>query len=224
MAKIKMPKGTPTIDMTPMVDLAFLLVTFFMLAANFRSNEPVDVNIPSSIGDEEVPEKTLILVTVDKGGRLFFNVTGDSTVRKSVFSQMVKKYNAKVDNSHLEEYLKITSIGCSMAELPAYLSTDGEGRKKFQTLGIPADSTNNQLKDWIYFADIAMREYGKTAFLKAKDEAKPNEVVNPKDFLPKYVLKVEGQAEYVRAKMAIETFRDLNLNNLHFVTSLENKQ
>jgi hypothetical protein len=37
-------------------------------------------------------------------------------------------------------------------------------------------------------------------------------------------LKVEGQAEYVRAKMAIETFRDLNLNNLHFVTSLENKQ
>ena len=62
MAKIKMPKGTPSLDMTPMVDLAFLLVTFFMLAASFRSNEPVDVTIPSSIGDKEVPEKTLIMV------------------------------------------------------------------------------------------------------------------------------------------------------------------
>jgi len=205
MAKIKMPKGTPTIDMTPMVDLAFLLVTFFMLAANFRSNEPVDVNIPSSIGDEEVPEKTLILVTVDKGGRLFFNVTGDSTVRRSVISQMATKYKAPLNNDNLKEYLKITSIGCSMAELPA-------------------DSTNNQLKDWINYANLAMLQYGKDAYLKAKDEAKPNEVVKPEDFKPKFVLKVEGQAEYVRAKMAIETFRDLNLNNLHFVTSLENKQ
>lgn len=224
MAKIKMPKGTPTIDMTPMVDLAFLLVTFFMLAANFRSNEPVDVNIPSSIGDEEVPEKTLILVTVDKGGRLFFNVAGDSTVRRSVISQMATKYNAPLSNAQFKEYLKITSIGCSMAELPAYLSTDGEGRKNFKTLGIPADSTNNQLKDWINYANLAMLQYGKDAYLKAKDEAKPNEVVKPEDFKPKFVLKVEGQAEYVRAKMAIETFRDLNLNNLHFVTSLENKQ
>ena len=46
MANIKAPKGSPTIDMTPMVDLAFLLVTFFMLAANFRSDEPVQVDTP----------------------------------------------------------------------------------------------------------------------------------------------------------------------------------
>jgi biopolymer transport protein ExbD len=224
MANVKMPKGAPTIDMTPMVDLAFLLVTFFMLAANFRSNEPVDVNVPSSIGDEEVPEKTLVLVTVDKGGRLFFNVAGDSSVRAKVLTNMISKYKVNLDKEQFDEYLKITSIGCSMQELKPYLSTDGDGRKKFQTLGIPADSLNNQLKDWINFANLAMLEYGKAEFQKAKADEKPNEPVKPEDFKPKFVLKVEGQAEYIRAKMAIETFRDLNLNNLNFVTSLENKQ
>ena len=49
MPKIKIPKSSPSIDMTPMVDLAFLLVTFFMLAASFRASEPVTVNPVSAI-------------------------------------------------------------------------------------------------------------------------------------------------------------------------------
>ncbi len=52
MPKIKMPKSSPSIDMTPMVDLAFLLVTFFMLAASFRSSEPVQVTTPTSVSDK----------------------------------------------------------------------------------------------------------------------------------------------------------------------------
>jgi len=71
MPKIKMPKSSPSIDMTPMVDLAFLLVTFFMLAASFRSSEPVQVTTPTSVSDKIIPSN-IIMVTLDKGGRVFF--------------------------------------------------------------------------------------------------------------------------------------------------------
>jgi biopolymer transport protein ExbD len=42
MSKKPSKGGAPALDMTPMVDLAFLLVTFFMLTASFRSAEPVN--------------------------------------------------------------------------------------------------------------------------------------------------------------------------------------
>lgn len=222
MAEIKTSKGSPSIDMTPMVDLAFLLVTFFMLAATFRTDEPVEVSIPSSIGDKEIPEKTLVLVTVDKGGRVFFSCTGEE-VRKKVLMQMAAKYKVPLSEDHVKEFVKITSIGCSMNQLPQYLSLDGEGRKKFPTeIGIPSDSLHNELKDWINFANREMLDYGKKTFEEESSKlGKNSEPLKPEDYKPKFVLKAAMDAEYVRVKTVIDVFRDLNLNNLNFVTSQE---
>ncbi|MNU99897.1 Biopolymer transport protein ExbD/TolR [compost metagenome] len=222
MAEIKTPKGSPSIDMTPMVDLAFLLVTFFMLAATFRTDEPVEVSIPSSIGEQEIPEKTLVLVTVDKGGRIFFSCTGEE-VRKKVLAQMAAKYKVPLSEDNVKEFARITSIGCSMNQLPQYLSLDGEGRKNFPTeVGIPSDSLHNELKDWINFANREMLDYGKKTFEEESSKlGKKSEPLKPEDYKPKFVLKAAMDAEYVRVKSAIETFRDLKLNNLNFVTSQE---
>jgi biopolymer transport protein ExbD len=222
MAEISKPKGSPSIDMTPMVDLAFLLVTFFMLAAKFRDPEPVEVSIPSSIGDMDIPEKTLVQVTVDKGGRVFFTCVG-AEVREKVLKQMATKYKVPLNEDLIKSYVAMSSIGCSMAELPTYLKLDGEGRKNFKTsVGIPADSTRNELKDWINFAHSEMLDYGKKRYEDENSKLGPGKApLNPDDYKPKFLLKADMEAEYVRVKNAIETFRDLNINNLNFVTSME---
>jgi biopolymer transport protein ExbD len=216
MPKIKMPKSTPSIDMTPMVDLAFLLVTFFMLSASFKSSEPVDVDIPTSISDKIIPEN-VVMVTIDKGGRVFFNMS-DPEARRELIGQMTKKYNITLNTKQVDKFSFMSTFGCTMQELPTYLDLEGEKRKTFNTKGIPSDSTNNQLKDWIYYGNYAALNSGKTAYEEAKRKGESPEV---NDFKPKFILRVDGKSVYVHAQNVISTFRDLDLNNLNFVTSME---
>ena len=216
MPKIKIPKSSPSIDMTPMVDLAFLLVTFFMLAASFRSSEPVIVDTPSSISDKIIPENVL-MVSIDKGGRVFFNLT-DPEARKEVLAQMSSKYKVRFNEEQVEKFAYMTSFGCTMQQLPAYLDLPSEKRANAATMGIPMDSTDNQLKDWLFYGNLAALNTGKTAYEEAKSKG---EAPDPNEFKPKYVLKVDSKALYAHAQNAINVFRDLKLNNLNFVTSLE---
>ena len=216
MPKIKMPKSSPSIDMTPMVDLAFLLVTFFMLAASFRSSEPVEVDVPSSISDKIIPENVL-LVTIDKGGRVFFNLS-DPEARRELLMNMAGKYKVAFSEEQINKFTFMSSFGCTMQELPGYIEMPADDRKNLNTTGIPLDSTNNQLKDWVYYGNIAALNSGKTAFEEAKLKG---DTPDPNDFNPKFTLKVDNKAVYVHAQNVINVFRDLNLNNLNFITSME---
>ena len=59
------------IDMTPMVDVAFLLLTFFMLTTQFRPPEEVQIVLPSSHSAFKLPESNVMLITISKDSRLF---------------------------------------------------------------------------------------------------------------------------------------------------------
>ena len=216
MPKIKMPKGTPSIDMTPMVDLAFLLVTFFMLTASFRNAEPVTVETPSSISDKIIPEN-ILMVTLDKDGRVFFNLS-DPEARKEMLNEMLQKYKIGLTEEKIEEFSFMSTFGCTMQELPAYMNTEAAKRASFPTQGIPTDSTKNELLDWLSFAANAAGNTGRTAFEEAKLKGGEPKM---EDFKPKFILRVDSKTLYKDAQVVIDVFRELNLNNLNFVTSAE---
>ena len=225
--KLSMPKGSPSIDMTPMVDLAFLLVTFFMLAAKTRSSEPIEVKYASSISDEEVPTKTLVMMTIDSGGCVYLN-PGPYDIRKNLLLKMSSEYHVQFNEDQIEAFQKLTSFGCSFKDLPAYLDMTDDERAHYETKGVPSDTMffpKNELKDWLYHANDELKVHGKGLYEKAINEKKADQPdPKPEDFRPKFVIRADGAAVYAHAKKVVETCRDLKLNNLNFVTSLEMKR
>jgi biopolymer transport protein ExbD len=84
--------------MTPMVDLAFLLVTFFMLTTQFRADEPVIVDTPSSISETIIPDNDVMTITIDDNGKVFYNIDGKEVIgRGTGNSESFAKLKAKQD-------------------------------------------------------------------------------------------------------------------------------
>ncbi len=209
MPKIKIPKKSPSLDMTPMVDLAFLLVTFFMLTTKFRPEEPVVVDMPSSVSSKILPENTLT-ITVDSAGRTFFNIDGQN-VRRSLLTRIGEKYKIEFTEDELKKFSVMSTIGMPAEKLKAYLSAPDSERKKMDkaTGGIPIDTLNNQLADWIV--------YGWTAAISDEAYAKKKEAGNELRF----AIKGDGRVDYTYIKRIIEIFQQNKVNRFNLITNLQ---
>ncbi len=82
MAKHKMKRVGIAIDMTPLVDVAFLLLTFFMMTTQFKPPEAVEIKLPESHATVKLPSKNLIMVSIGKDGQLF--IGADNTNGRDV--------------------------------------------------------------------------------------------------------------------------------------------
>lgn len=216
MSKKPSKGGAPSLDMTPMVDLAFLLVTFFMLTASFRMAEPVTVDPPSSIGQVTLPDNH-IMVTIDDKGRVFFGIS-NSTAKMAALRAMSDKYKVPFSEQQIKKFSGLPSIGVDLKDLPRYIDASENERTNFQPQkGIPNDTLNNpQLKDWISFAGKeAVMAYNEA---KEKAEAAGQELKAEK---PRYAIKCDGKTKYILVKDAIKTFTDLKIYQFNLITSLE---
>ena len=155
MPKIKLPVKTPHIDMTPMVDLFALLLTFFMLTTSFRPQEATIIDTPNSISEKMTPEKNVITVLIGKDNKVFLNFdNGTDTsvlIRKEVLKKLGEQMNIKFTPKELKTFSTWASFGMPADKLKAWLNTtESKDREKFQT-GMPVDSADNQLNLWIRF-------------------------------------------------------------------------
>lgn len=215
MGKIKVAKHAPSIDMTPMVDLAFLLVTFFMLTASFRMAEPVVVDPPASHSDKSLPENT-ILVTVDNNGRVFFGI-GNGEAKINALAKISEKYNVKFTADQVKKFGGLSSFGVEVKDLPRYLDASEAERLKFQPQkGVPLDSLNNQLKDWITYGATELN----VIYTRNRDDAKEKNI-EFKGEKPRYAIKADAKAKYIYVKDVFKTFTDMKIYTFNLITSLE---
>jgi len=195
MSKVKMHRSTPSIDMTPMVDLAFLLVTFFMLTATATPDEPVQVSIPSSVSEMPIPERDMIIISIGKDNKVFFTVDGQFT-RAKMLQEMGRLYNVSFTPDEEHDFAVITSFGIPIQTLKQFLSLGREERKQIAQPGIPVDSLNNQLKDWVLQARLA----------------------NPR---VRIAIKGDGDATYPVVRKVINTLLDRKVNRFNLITGDE---
>ncbi len=87
MAKTK--RVSVRIDMTPMVDVGFLLLTFFMLTTQFKPTEVAEVMIPSSHSVFKLPDIDVMTVTIDKTGNIYLGVDSQN-LRGALFGEQNK--------------------------------------------------------------------------------------------------------------------------------------
>jgi biopolymer transport protein ExbD len=196
MPKVKVPRKSTTVDMTAMCDVAFLLLTFFMLTSNFVAKEPIVVAIPSSVAEIKIPERDIATVLIDKDGKVFFGLDTQQD-RKDLLDNLGKTYSIEFTDKELTEFSKISMSGVPIEKMRAFLAMKPEARdSKDAALGIPTDSLNNQFEKWM----------------------KISRKLNPKLRL---AIKADQQTPYKVVKGVMTTLQDINENRYNLITSLK---
>ena len=89
--KVRVKKQSTKIDMTPMVDLAFLLLTFFILTTTFNKPKTMEVNMPDKVDDEtqqtKINEKDILNLVLAEDDKIFWWIGLEPPVNTTNYSQ-----------------------------------------------------------------------------------------------------------------------------------------
>lgn len=202
MAKIKMTKKSTSTDMTAMCDVAFLLLTFFILTATAKVPEALPVDTPQSTVSTKLPEKNLATLTIGKG-KVFFDLKGKQT-RIRTLELMSDKYGVQFSDDDKDKFGKMESFGVPLGSLKQIIDMNPADRNKAVQPGIPKDSLDNQLADWIRNARIATIE-----------ETPDTEL--------QIAIKGDANEEYPTIRKVMDVLQDQKINTFSLVTGLRKK-
>lgn len=200
MARVKPKRHNIRVDMTAMTDVSFLLLTFFILTAQFAKPDIETITTPSSISEKLLPDGSLMTILSTTDGRFYFTPVENGTERMALLNNMGEKYGMTFTDKEKAAFANIESVGVPMNQLKGFLDLPDEDRKAYKSkTGIPMDSTNTQLTEWV----------------------KQSLAVNP-DY--KLAIKGDVNTKYPKVKSLFEGLRDMDFLKFWLITSQETAQ
>lgn len=195
MGRAKLPRKSTSIDMTAMCDVAFLLLSFFILTTKFKPSEAIAVTIPKSVAAKVAPTKDIVQVIIDKDGKVFLEMD-DEEVKETMANTLNTTKNMGLD---VKAFKKAPFFGAPFGSLKSFLALPEDQRKGNLLPGIPVkDSANNELTEWM------------TLVRDAYQGKKPN-----------LLLKGDNLAKFPAFKSVITAFKKNDFLKFQMVTSPE---
>jgi biopolymer transport protein ExbD len=151
MPHVKMARKSTDTDMTPFVDIAFLILSFFIMATKFKPPEPVKITTPNSVSADLLKEGDAMLITFDKSNKVYINI---NTKNPAKMDEIINGINTSrslgLSAAEMANFKKSQIIGVPFNKLKGLLSLPPEDQEKVAQDGIPVlDTLNNQLVWWI---------------------------------------------------------------------------
>jgi biopolymer transport protein ExbD len=197
----KSSKKAASIDMTAMCDVAFLLLTFFILTATAKIPEALPVDTPQSTVQTKLPETDLATLTIGKG-KVFFDLKGRE-VRVKTLELMGQKYGVEFTDDEKSKFALMEGIGVPILNLKQLIGMKTAERSKAGQPGVPTDSLDNQLKEWVFNARIANIE------------------LNDKEL--QIAIKGDAKEEYPSIRKVMDILQAQDINDFSLVTGLRGK-
>lgn len=200
MARVKPKRHNIRVDMTAMTDVSFLLLTFFILTAQFAKPDIETITTPSSISEKLLPDGSLMTILSTTDGRFYFTPVENGTERMALLNNMGEKYGMTFTDKEKAAFANVESVGVPMNQLKGFLDLPDDDRKAYKSkTGIPMDSTKRELIDWV----------------------QQSLAVNP-DY--KLAIKGDVQTKYPKIKSLFEGLRDIDFLKFWLITSQETAQ
>lgn len=197
MARVKPKRHPVVVDMTAMCDVAWLLLTFFILTTNFKKPDVEQITPPSSISEKLLPDASLMTIDATNDGRFYFLPVENGAERIQLLDNMAKKYGMTFNNAEKAAFTKVHAVGVPMSQLKSFLNLKEDEQKAYKSpTGIPMDETRKELIDWV----------------------QQSLAVNP-DY--KLAIKGDVTTKYPKIKSLFEGLRDIDFLKFWLITSQE---
>jgi biopolymer transport protein ExbD len=209
MPKVKMKKHNITMDMTAMCDVAFLLLTFFILTTKFKPNEPVQVEIPGSTAQIPIPDKDVLLISVGNDGRIFYGVD-DQFTRVAILDEIAKRYNFQITGEMQKRFKLMDQFGVPLDKLAPLLNLSTDDLRNFKQEGLRVNPK----------APLPGLAAGSNDDPLAKNDLAELIVIGRSiNSNLRIAIKADKGSDYKNIDDVIETLRKTNSNRFNLITS-----